>query len=275
VKSSRIGHYTGVLTFFATNYQRSFVICYEHPLNERIRVLLRLEELFNRIIFFLSKNTAAEHHATMLALFEILDVTSRGDLKSDLLQELERQKQKLEVLRSNPTISEATLDQVLKDILAAFHSMLNISGKVGGQLRSNEWLMNIKQRAGVPGGVCEFDLPSYHYWLHLNPDLRRCDFDAWLAPLIPIRDSVSIVLYLLRGSGKIFKQVAKQGVFKQSGADRTAHMLRLNISEDFPCIPEISANKYALNIRFVLSDLGNKIKVHNSDVAFDLIFCSL
>ncbi|WP_374565779.1 cell division protein ZapD, partial [Nitrosomonas sp.] len=89
------------------------MICYEHPLNERIRTLLRLEDLFNRIDFFSSKDTATEHHASLVALFEVLEITSRADIKSDLLQELERQKQILEMLRKNPEVSEAVLDGIL------------------------------------------------------------------------------------------------------------------------------------------------------------------
>ena len=34
-----------------------------------------------------------DHHAALLSLFEILEVACRADLKTDLLQELERQKQ--------------------------------------------------------------------------------------------------------------------------------------------------------------------------------------
>ena len=85
------------------------MICYEHPLNERIRTLLRLEDLFNKIDFFSTKDTAIEHHASLVALFEVLEITSRADIKSDLLQELERQKQILESLRKNPNVSEAAL----------------------------------------------------------------------------------------------------------------------------------------------------------------------
>ena len=57
------------------------MICYEHPLNERIRTLLRLEDLFNKIDFFSTKDTATEHHASLIALFEVLEITSRADIK--------------------------------------------------------------------------------------------------------------------------------------------------------------------------------------------------
>ncbi len=145
-------------------------------------MLLRLEDLFDKVAFFSEKQDAFDHHSALVTLFEILDVTSRTDMKSDLLQELERQKQALEILRGSPKISEGALNQVLGNIQAASQGMLNMPGKIGEHLRDNEWLMSIKQRVGIPGGACEFDLPSYHYWLHLDPATRRSDLNEWWRP---------------------------------------------------------------------------------------------
>ncbi len=251
------------------------MICYEHPLNERIRTLLRLEDLFNKIDFFSNKNTATEHHALLTALFEILEITSRADIKSDLLQELERQKQMLEMLRKNPNVSETVLDEVLTSIKVTFREMLDLPGKVGEHLRDNEWLMSIKQRIAIPGGCCVFDLPSYHYWLNLDPNLRQKNLNEWLTPFQSVRNAFGIVLFLLRKSGKTLKFVANQGNFQQTGAVLSAHMLRLNISNDLPCIPEISANKYALNIRFIPFHSKQKNKTYEGDVTFEITFCNL
>lgn len=251
------------------------MICYEHPLNERIRTLLRLEDLFDKVAFFANKDDAAEHHSALVTLFEILDVASRADMKSDLLQELERQKRALESLRKNPDVSEEALDQVLNNIQVASHGMLSMTGKVGEHLRENEWLMGIKQRVGIPGGACEFDLPSYHYWLHLDPSLRRENLNEWITPLLPIHDGFSIILRLLRNSGKILQHIAHRGMFQQMGQGCAAHMLCLKVSESLPCFPEISANKYALTIRFVTSGSGKKTKVYENDVEFELTFCTL
>jgi cell division protein ZapD len=136
------------------------VITYEYPFNERIRTLLRLEDLFDRARHFLDRQDALDHHAVLLTLFEILEVAGRADLKSDLLQELERQKQVLLSFRNNPEISEEVLNQVIAEIEQASSALFNMTGKIGQYLRENEWLMSIKQRTGIPGGVCEFDLPS-------------------------------------------------------------------------------------------------------------------
>ena len=169
------------------------MISYEFPLNERIRTLLRLEDLYQRAQYFALKNDPEEHHVALTSLFEILDVGGRADLKSELMQELERQKQHLDALRNNPAISEEALNSVLADIEKAVSDLFLSSGKTGQELRENEWLMGIKQRSAIPGGVCEFDLPSYHYWLNQSAEVRRLDLDEWLAPFLPIRNGVWII----------------------------------------------------------------------------------
>jgi cell division protein ZapD len=135
------------------------VITYEYPLNERIRTLLRLEDLFERSRHFIARSDQQDHHMALLTLFEILEVASRADLKSDLLQELERQKQVLLAFKNNPDIQEDALNGVLRDIEQAAAALFSMTGKIGQYLRENDWLMSIKQRTGIPGGACEFDLP--------------------------------------------------------------------------------------------------------------------
>ena len=60
------------------------MITYEYPLNERIRTLMRLEDLYQRAQYFAAQSNAQDHHAALLALFEITDVAARADLKADL-----------------------------------------------------------------------------------------------------------------------------------------------------------------------------------------------
>ena len=251
------------------------MISYEYPLSERVRTLLRFEDLYERVDYFLAKSDALEHHAALVSIFEILEVASRADLKSDLLQELERQKQALESLRENPDVLETALDEVLWKIDQAASKLFQASGKVGQELRENDWLMSIKQRTSIPGGVCEFDLPSYHFWLQQNSDQRRHDLNQWLAPFMPIHEAIVIVLRLLRESGKRTTLVAHQGVYQQMMAGRVAQMLRISLSRNYQCVPEISANKYALNIRFTSNEGGQRPKTVETDVEFELTFCTL
>ena len=119
------------------------MITYEYPLNEHIRTLLRLEDLFERSRHFIARNDPHDHHMALLTLFEILEVSSRADLKSDLLQELERQKQVLLSFRNNPDIAQEALSHVVRDIEQASAALFAMTGKIGQYLRENDWLMSI------------------------------------------------------------------------------------------------------------------------------------
>lgn len=252
------------------------MISYDFPLNERIRTMLRLEDLFARIDHFLGRDDSSDHHVALEVIFEIMEVASRADLKSDLLQELERQKRILSALHNNPEIAEDALDAILNEIENTSGALLAISGKVGQNLRENEWLMGIKNRACMPGGMCEFDLPSYHYWQHQEAPVRRAYLNGWLAPMLPIRDGLRIVLRLLRESGRSFRYTAHQGSFQQMQGGRDAQLIRIRLDSQLTCVPEVSANKYALNIRFLTADYASaKSMLCERDVAFDLIFCAL
>ena len=252
------------------------MIRYEHPLNERIRTLMRLEDLFSRTSTFAGGERPLDHHAALLALFEIADIAARADLKAELMQELERQKQLLHPLRSNPHIEAVALDRLLADIDAATARLFAQTGKLGAHLRDNEWLMAIKQRTGIPGGVCEFDLPAFHWWLHRDADARRADLAGWGEPFEPIRAALAIVLKLLRENARATRHTAYRGVFQlMLTTTRVAQLLRITLARDLACVPEISANKYAHNIRFIGVTGLDRGSVYDRDVEFELVFCNL
>ena len=194
------------------------MITYEYPLSERVRTLLRLEDLFDKVTHFAAADGAMEHHVALVTLFEILEVAGRAELKFDLVQELERQRQILLSFRNNPEISEDALSGALYEIEQASALLLAMHGKIGHYLRENEWLMTIKNRAAIPGGVCEFDLPGYHYWRHRDSALRQQDIKGWLAPMMPTtlpanggsggRDIQSRVFLRTPGIEKLYSGVA-------------------------------------------------------------------
>ena len=174
------------------------LILYEYPFNERVRTLLRLEDLFDKLQYFCGQAHPYCHHTALLTLFEIVEVTSRSDLKGELLQELERHKQSLAVLRNNPQVAQEALHAILGEIEGAQAALNAAAGKVGQHLRDNEWLMSVRGRSIIPGGTCEFDLPSYHAWLARSATARAQDLDFWVQPLTPFLAALKIILRLLR-----------------------------------------------------------------------------
>lgn len=249
---------------------------YDYPFNERIRILLRLEDLFVKVQHHAAGLDEFSHHCALLTLFQILDLIDRSELKTDLLQELDRQKVVMDGLRGNPAIAEAILNEVIGEIENTAASLRSMTGRMGQVLRENEWLMGVKQRAVMPGGACEFDVPSYHYWLGQPTELRQASIESWLVPLLPLYDAIRIILHILRGSGTATRYLAAQGAFQQMlGGAKPAQMLRVTLADDATCFPEVSANKYAINIRFNCMDGSQRPRPCEVDVTFDLTLCNL
>jgi len=252
------------------------VITYEFPFNERIRSLLRLESLFDKVVYFTGADGALEHHTALDGLFEILDVIGRSDPRMDLLQELERQRKNLLGFRNNPKVSETALDGSLYEIEQAYTALHALHGRFGQSLRDNDWLMSIKHKAALPGGACGFDIPSYHYWLQQPSHVRRAALERWQTGVIPARNALAIILRLLRGHGELKPLVAQRGQYEKFLSGTNFQMVRIALDENAQLIPEISANRYVLHIRFVLpTAIETKSRCCDSDVSFELSFCSL
>lgn len=250
------------------------LIVYEYPFNERIRTLLRLEDLYEKFKFFVNQEHPLQHHVALATIFDMLEVAGRADLKSDLLQELERQKQSLLGYRSNPAVATEMLDAVLAELDNVSNALAKAQGKTGQNIRDNEWLMSIRGRTVMPGGACEFDLPSYYAWQQRPAAQRQADIMAWFAPQAPLFDALALVLRLLRDSGGPVKMIAASGSYQQMLQGKVYQMLRLSIDENLGAIPEISANKYMLWVRFTSQGGDLKPKPLEDDVPFELTLCN-
>ena len=57
---------------------------------------------------------------------------------------------------------------------------------------------------------------------------------------------------------------------------KTAQMLRVRLDESLACVPEMSANKYVLNIRFLTQGGEDpRPRTADGDIGFELTFCNL
>jgi len=251
------------------------LVLYEYPFNEGIRTMLRLEHLFDRLGQLVVRDAAVDHHFALATIFEIMDVASRADLKSDLLKELDRHRAQLAGYRGNPAISEAALDEVIGRIEHAFNGLNQLQGKAGQALAGNEWLMSIRSRISIPGGTCEFDLPAYYAWQQLEPAKRRADLAGWIATLTPMAEALQVLLGLLRDSGSPQRVVAGNGQYQQSlPAGKVYQLLRVRLEGGEPPVPEISGHRLMVSIRLMRPDAEGRLRLAASDIAFELTLCS-
>lgn len=251
------------------------MILYEYPFNERIRTYLRLEQLFRRLSELIPRQHPLDHHFAIQTIFEVMDVASRADMKSDVLKDLERHKQVFNGYRGNPAISEAALDAVIGQIDACFGRLSQLSGKTGQSLTENDWLMGIRSRIGIPGGTCEFDLPSYYHWQHHEPARRQADLGLWGQALAPLAESIGLLLKLLRDSGSSQKVVAPAGQFQQNlPQGRTFQLLRLSIDPNADLVPEISGNRLMFSVRLMRVGEDGRLHTSGEDASFELALCA-
>lgn len=237
--------------------------------------MLRLEHLFVRLDTLLARDDAIDHHFALVSIFEIMDVASRADLKSDLLKELERQKQQVSAYRGNPAISEAALDEVLGSIEGAHGPLNRLVGKAGIALMTNEWLMGIRSRVSIPGGTCEFDLPAYYAWQQTPATARRADLLQWAATLTPFADALRVLMRLLRDSGSPHRFVAVGGQYQQSlPQSRTYQLLRLRCNAADGLVPEISGHRLLVSVRFMRQEPEGRMRPSTADTAFELTLCA-
>ncbi len=251
------------------------MILYEYPFNERTRTYLRLEHLFRRLGTLVARDDALDHHYALATIFEVMEVAARADLKSDVLKDLDRQRQSFSAFRGNPAISEAVLDRVINQIDACFTDLNNLPGKAGQSLTENEWLMSIRARVGIPGGTCEFDLPSYFAWQQSSAPTRRADLERWSSTLGPLAQSLYLLLKLLRDAGAPQRVVATGGQFQQNlPQGRSFHLLRLQIDPVLGLVPEISGNRLMVSVRMMRREPDERLRLCAEDIAFDLSLCA-
>ncbi|MDP3083694.1 MAG: cell division protein ZapD [Rubrivivax sp.] len=251
------------------------MVLYEYPFTESIRTMMRLEHLFERLGTLVARDATVDHHFALATIFEIMDVASRADLKSDLLKELERHKSQLAGYRGNPNIDEAALEGVIARMDQVFTSLNQVQGKAGQVLAANDWLMSIRSRINIPGGTCEFDLPAYYAWQQHEPPRRRTDLLGWAASLMPLAEALQVLLGLLRDSGAPQRMVAAAGHYQQSlPQGKSYHLMRVRVDGSDGLVPEISGHRLMVSVRMMKADAEGRLRPAAVDTAFELTLCA-
>lgn len=249
---------------------------YEHPLNERLRFFLRLEFLFRQARHSLRGDTVWDSHNTMTTLLEILNIVGRIDMKTEVIKELDRIHGTLNALTSTPEINHETLDQLL-DNLSGFKSQLySMEGSLAQDLRENEFLKLLIQRSGIPGGLCDFDLPLYRHWLKSSQVMRIDQLKYWLSTLDTLRLSVELMLKLIRESAEPVAQIAQNGSYQHNLEQNLPYqMIRIILPAESPYYVEISAGRHRYTARFMEAAINTRPSQTTNNVEFHVSCCAL
>src|SRR6202023_2128768 len=147
-------------------------LIFEQPLNERMRTLLRLDFLYNQALYHNEMASPWGSRAAMSSLIDILAITTRGDVRSDVLKELEGHLSALNAFQSNPGVDAQRLKTLMSNLLRLRADLMAAGSAFLQPLRDSEFVNAIKHRSAIPGGTCVFDLPDYYFWLTRSDDAR-------------------------------------------------------------------------------------------------------
>lgn len=251
-------------------------LVFEQPLNERMRTFLRLDFLYNQALHHNEIGTQWGSRAAVASLIDILAITTRTDVRSDVLKELEAHLTSLNEFQSNPGVDSQRLKSLITN-LVRLRTDLNSAGSAFLQpLRDSEFLNAIKHRSAIPGGTCEFDLPDYTFWLTQPDELRMRTFSQWLALLRPLCDAIAELLWLTRQNGRSCPEVARGGTFNITfDRDHPLQLLRILLPASAGLYPEISGSHHRCSVRFLTWNGGTARPTQTqADVNFTLSCCA-
>ncbi len=251
-------------------------ITYEQPLNERIRLFLRLDFLFHQIDYTLPRDAAWDSRTTLASLLDVLNIFSRADLKTEVIMELERISAGLSRLESTPGVDHKMLSGLLDEIDRLVDLLHGTQGQIGHSLRQNEFLSSIKQRSTISGGTCDFDLPSYHYWLERPIAKRQEDLQQWMSGFNNIRAAIALILKLIRDSATSTNEIAESGFFQRTlETSAPFQLIRVTLPESVSCFAEISGGKHRFTVRFMSTNFQDRPTQSSQDIAFVLTTCAI
>ncbi|MFQ2269964.1 cell division protein ZapD [Aeromonas enteropelogenes] len=238
---------------------------YDFPLNEKSRTYLRLESLFSQIHDNLESDQSWAHIAFFKGLFDLQELLERGDLRADLIKDLERLSQRLSHWANLPDVDLDQVKLMQQECSQLSRSLLN-APRPGARLKEDRLLGSIRQRFSIPGGLCAFDVPQLHHWLATPAITRHQQMQGWLSDITLMMNAISLLLRLWRESGCFSDQVATNGFFQDTA--ESAELIRIRLADNLLCYPTLSGHKNRFALRF-LPTTEQQI----GDVPFQLACC--
>ncbi len=250
-------------------------VVYEQPLTERMRTFLRIEFLSRQAQHHARQPSAWSSRAAMDSLIEILAIVTRGDVRGEVLKDLERQATMLAGFASRPGVDRSRLDALLERVAQLRQQLGGVGAHYTQPLKESEFLAAIRHRSAIPGGTCEFDLPDFKHWLSLAEEQRYADFQTWFRHLKPLCDAIGQLLWLTRESSPGRPEIAPGGMF-QYQIDRSAgcQLVRIAIGNGAGYYPEISGGQHRFTVRFLTWCGPEQRSVQvTEDIEFELTCC--
>ena len=248
---------------------------YEQPLSERMRTFMRLEFLYQQMLYHGELEADWATRGATSSLLEIVAILGRGDVRSDVRKEVDRQLENLKKFQSQPEVDSARLDTLIGNLASSQQDLQDVGTNYLQSLKDSAFLSAITHRSAIPGGTCEFDLPEYSHWLRQPFQRRQQDLGNWLDVIRPVCDAVTESLWLIRESAQPMQKTAPNGMYQHNmQKDVHCQLLRVTLPAGSPLFPEISGSQHRFTVRFLeWSTIDHRAVQSGHDVSFEISIC--
>ena len=223
-------------------------LIYEHPLNEKLRTYLRVEQLITQVQQLSELASDCQQQVFFNSLFALIEVLDRNDIRPDLIKDCERIESALVTWANHPSVSDEKLKPVLQQAVRLQTELLR-HGKFAAQLKDDKFLSPLRQRFAIPGGTCFFDVPQLQFWFNLPLPQRQQAVQNWFTDFQLVQQALGFALRFCREKGQFNDLTAKNG-FYQSNTEQF-ELLRIRYNTESGVYPTVSGNKYRYAIRFM------------------------
>ncbi|HHL18126.1 MAG TPA: cell division protein ZapD [Thiothrix sp.] len=253
------------------------MIIYEQPLDERIRLFLRMENLFQRFDYYIDSPSQGNTQTALELLLELNELSSRVDVKSAILKIIDHQTTAIRTNEGASVMMDTSEQEVILKVLSEkTKELYSLRGQLGQHMKNNGFLNLIKQRMSVSGGVNGFDVPIFHHWMNQPAETRAESLQEWMEPYQKSREAIDIAMGLIRNSAELEDHIAADGFYQATlgGRHKVYQLLRVTLARSSSYYPEISAGKQRFSIRFVSAEMHEgRGKQVIEDIPFKLNMC--
>ncbi len=249
------------------NLSDSHAAIYEEPVDERIRKFLKLENYFLKIKYHKELDTSHDSFAALYNLIMVYKILSRVEVKSELIREIDFQKQKYNEYIKIDSSDKIKLNSIMEKQNVILNDLYNLKSNYLTELNNDEFFQFCTKH--YESLNTEMD-----YWLTRDYAIRLNQINLWLEIIKPIESSVYFCLDILRKSSLTNEICADNGFHLiKLNPEKKIRLLRVTMQSDNYYFPHISLGPQRATISFTLLNENNRYVRIKENIIFVLDLC--
>ena len=249
------------------NLSDSHAAIYEEPVDERIRKFLKLENYFLKLKYHKELDTPYDSYAALYNFIMIYNVLSRVEVKSELIREIDFQRQRYSEYVKIDNSDKIKLNSIMEKQDVILNNLYNLKSNYLNELNNDEFF--------------QFCFKHYNnlnteidYWLTRDHAIRLNQINLWSELIKPIESSVYFCLDILRRSSETNEICADNGFhLLKLPSDKKVRLLRITMQSDNYYFPQISLGPQRATISFIVLNEDNKYMRIKENIIFVLDLC--